>query len=139
MAASQSADSLIHHCLENRCCQIFNSCTLIDQRLNISFSKYTAPCRYRIDHRVLFRSFIQSLRIGVEQNGHLVDKRTCTPCTGPIHSLLDRLSVKRNLRIFAAQFNGHIRLRDQSLYSSTACDHFLFERNSQKISQRKTA
>ena len=65
MTAGQSADSLIHHCLENRCCQIFNSCTLIDQRLNISFSKYTAPCRYRIDHRVFFRSFIQSLRIGV--------------------------------------------------------------------------
>jgi hypothetical protein len=42
LAAGKTADGLINYCLEDRSGEVFLGCTVVDERLNIGFGKYTA-------------------------------------------------------------------------------------------------
>ena len=69
----------------------------------------------------------------------MVNKSTRAAGTGSVHSLLYGRSVECNLCIFAAQFDGHIRLRNQGLHRFTAGDYFLFKANAEQLCQRQSA
>ena len=138
MAAGQSADSLVYYRLENRGGQVFYGRAVIDQRLNIRLGKNTASGGDGIDHLLPFSCFIQSRRISIEQNRHLVDKRSRASGTGTIHSLLNGRTVKRDLCIFASQFYRHIGFRNQCFNGLAAGYDFLFKMYAQKFCQGKS-
>ena len=74
LAAGQTADRLIHHCLENGDCQIFFGSSLIDQWLDVCFGKNTAPGGDGVDGIITFGVLIQTGCIGLKKAGHLIDK-----------------------------------------------------------------
>ncbi len=54
--------------------------------------------------------FIKALGIGIEENGHLIDKRTCTPRAGAVHTLLEPIAEVNDLCILSPEFNRDIGL-----------------------------
>ena len=63
--------------------------TFVDQRLDVCFGKNTAAGCNRVDCFVIFRIFIQTGGICLNQGSHLVSKRTGTACADTVHTLVD--------------------------------------------------
>ena len=137
--AGQTADGLVDDRLEDRRRQVLHGRAFVDQRLNIGLREHAAARRDRIDQFIILGSFIQTTRIGVEEDRHLVDERTCTAGTGTVHALLDGLSVEGDLRVLTAQLDGDIRLGDQRLDSLAARDDLLLEVHIHQVGERQTA
>ncbi len=87
LAAGKTADGLIYHSLKNGGRQVFFCGPFVDQRLDIGFSEDAAPCRDGVQGMVIFRIFVEARRIRLQQGGHLVDERTGTAGTDPVHAL----------------------------------------------------
>lgn len=56
----------------------------------------------------LGRQLVQTLGIGFEQTGHLVNKRTRSPSTGSVHALLQIGAHESDLGIFSPQLDDYI-------------------------------
>ena len=136
MTTGKTAYCLINYSLKNGRSQIFNRCPLIDKGLYICLGEYTASGSDRINHCVLFRSFIKSCSISIEQYSHLIYESTCTACTCSVHTLFDSLPVKCYLSVLTAQFYGNISFRDKCLNSSAAGHHLLLKRDLQYVRKR---
>ena len=60
LAAGQTTDGLIYHCLENGGSQIFLGSTVIDQRLDICLGKNAAPGGNGIKRFIIFCVFVKT-------------------------------------------------------------------------------
>ena len=74
LAAGQSADGLIDHCLKNRGGQVLLGGSFIDQGLDIGFGENTAAGRDRIKGAVSAGIGIEPRRIGLQEACHLIDE-----------------------------------------------------------------
>ena len=74
LAAGQSADGLIDHCLENRGSQVLLGGSFIDQGLDIGLGENTAAGRDRIKGAVSAGIGIEPRRIGLQEACHLIDE-----------------------------------------------------------------
>ena len=125
---------LIHHCLENRCCQIRFTDALIHQRLNISFRIDPAPGGNGIEMYPIFCQRIQRLDIHTEERRHMCQKRSRPTCTFPICSEI-HLAISLEIhhpRIFPTQRNSHIDLGVKPPQGLCLCLHFIHERDLQR-------
>lgn len=83
-----TADGLVHHCLEDGHCQVLLGCALVDQGLQVTLGKNTAPGGNGIDPLVVSGIFIETFSIGAQQRCHLVDEGTGATGTDAIHALV---------------------------------------------------
>ncbi len=67
-SAGKTGDGLVYNCLENRSGQILLGCTVVDQRLDVSFGKYTAAGCDRVERFVIL-SHIRSDRWHLSEAG----------------------------------------------------------------------
>ena len=112
LSAGKPADRLIDNCLKDRCRQIRFGSTLIDQRLDIGFGKYTTACGDGIQCLIMFGVFIEPGCIGLQKRCHLVDERAGTSCTDTVHTLLHIAAFKiDDLCVFSAEFDRNVSLR----------------------------
>ena len=110
--AGKTTDRLVDDCLENRGRKIFSCGTFIDQRLDVCFGKNTAAGCNWIDRLVIFRIFIQTGGICLDQGSHLVNKRTCTAGTDTVHTLFYITAFKiDDLCILTTKLDRNICLR----------------------------
>jgi len=56
--------------------------------------------------------FIETRSIGFQQDGHLINKRTCPAGAGTVHPEFGRFPKICDLGIFAAQLYRDIRIRN---------------------------
>ena len=129
MTAGQTTDGLVYNSLENRSSQVFHLRTFVNQRLDIRLRKNAAAGCDWIYHVHILCGFIQTAGVCIQQNRHLVDKRTCTACTGTVHSLFDGGAIERNLGVFPAQLDSYFRFRNQGFYRLAAGNNFLLKVN----------
>ena len=57
-SAGKTTDGLVDNCLENRSRQVFFGSTVVDQRLNVRFGKYTTTCGNWINCLIISSVFI---------------------------------------------------------------------------------
>ena len=138
LTAGKSRNCLANYSLENRSRNILTAGALINQRLNISFSKYTTAGRNRVNLLHAFCKLVQSHSISFEQSCHLVYKGTSTTGTGTIHALLYTAAEISNLGVFTTKLNYNISLRNQFFYRGSSGNNFLNKRNIQPLRNRKT-
>ena len=139
LTAGKTRNSLVYNRLINRSRNIFLAGTLVNQRLNISFCKYTTAGRNRINLLSVFRKLVQTVGISFKQSRHLIDKSTRTACTGTVHSLLNAAFKICNLSVFTAKLNYNISLGNNFLNSRSSRNNFLNKRNVKPVRNRKTA
>ncbi len=128
-AAGKSADGLVDHRLKNRSRQILLGSAFVDQRLDICLGKHAAARRDRIERLIIFGVFVQARCIGLYQGSHLVDKRTCTAGTDPVHALLHIAALEvDDLGIFPAKLDCDICLGGKLLQGGGHSDNLLHKR-----------
>ena len=88
---------------------------------------------------MLARQFVQAARVGVQKRGHLVDERAGAAGARAVHALLDALVEVDDLRVLAAQLDGHVRFGDERLNRRLGGDDLLHELNAQPLRQQKPA
>ena len=140
LTAGETADRLVDDRLKDRGRQILFCRALIDEGLDVRLGKDTAARGDRVDCLVVFRIFIESGRIGLDQRRHLVDERSGSTGTDTVHALLDVAAFEINdLRILTAQLNRHIGLRCVVGQCGRHTDNLLHKRNVQMLCERQTA
>ena len=135
LAAGQTGDGLLHHCLEDGGGQVGFCGALVDKGLNIGLGKNTAACGDRIDLLIIDRLLVQTGGIGLEQRSHLVNKGTGAAGADTVHTLFQTALEIDDFSVFAAQLNGHIGLRCHMLQGGSNGHNFLHKRNFQSLSQ----
>ena len=135
----KTTDGLVYDCLKNRSRQVFTGCTFVDQRLNICFCKYTATGSNRVDCFIIFRIFVQTAGICLDQGSHLVDKGTSTAGADTVHSLLNIAAFKINdLGILTTKLDSYVCLWSCVLQSGRYSDNLLYERYTEVFCQCQT-
>ena len=135
MPACKTAYGLINNRLKYGSCKIFYRCPFINQRLYICLCKNSAACSYWVNNGIIFCRLVEPVSVSIEQNGHLVNKCTCTAGTCAVHPLLNSTAEEGNLCIFSAQFYYNICLRDYFLNSKRTGNNLLFKLRLYSFSQ----
>ena len=138
-AAGQTGDGLIHHCLKDGGGEIGRRGALVDERLNVGFGKDSAACGNGVDLGRLFRGAIESLRVGLEQSGHLVDEGACAPGAYAVHPFLRGAGEVDDLGILPAELDGDIRSGKARAQRGSDSDDLLHEGNLQSPGEAKRA
>ena len=124
----QTGNGLVNNCLENGSCQVFLSCPIVDEGLDVCFCEYTTAGSDGINHFMAFCVFVQTCCVCVQQACHLVDEGTGTAGTYAVHTLFHIPAGEINdFRIFAAQFDGNICLGHNGFDGVSSSNHFLNE------------
>ena len=111
LTTGKTTDRLVYHRLENRSREILSCGTFVDQRLDVCFGKNTAAGCNRVDCFVIFRIFIQTGGICLDQGSHLVNKRTGTACADTVHTLFNVTALKiNNFCVFTAELDRNVCL-----------------------------
>jgi hypothetical protein len=107
-AASQTADSLVHHRLEHRGRDILSGGPFVQEWLDVALGEDPAPGGNRVDDPVAGGQVVQPGRVCAQQGRHLIDERPGSPSTGTIHPLFETTAEEGELGVLAAQFDHHI-------------------------------
>ena len=110
LTAGKARNSLAYNSLENRSRNILTAGTFVNQRLNISFSKYTTAGSNRINLLHTLGKLVESACICFKQSSHLVNKGTSTTGTSTVHTLLYTTTEICNLGVFTTKLNYNISL-----------------------------
>ena len=131
--AGKPGDGLHDHGLENGGGDVVAARAFVQERLHVSLGKNAAARRDGVDGRVAGGHLIEAGRVGVEQGGHLVDEGAGTTRAGAVHALLDAVVEVDNLRVLAAQLDGHVGGRYQSLDRRLVGDDLLDKGHGQPL------
>ena len=139
MAGCKTCDRLVDDSLKNRGSEVFLTRAIVDQRLNVSLGKNAAARGNRINVRISFCQFVQTVGIGFQQTCHLINEGPGSAGTRSVHFLFKRCAEKRDFGIFAAKFNGNVGLRTNDFDRFGAGDNFLDEFEVQDVGQAHAA
>ncbi len=135
LTAGKAGDGLIHHRLENGGSQVRLGGALVDQRLDIGFGKDAAAGRNGIDLLIALGCFVEALRVGLQQGGHLVDEGAGAAGAHAVHPLIQAALEVDDLCVLASQFNGDVCLRRGGFQGGGHSHHLLDELDSKGLSQ----
>ena len=138
-ALCQTADGLVHHRLEDGHCQVLLGCALVDQGLQVTLGKNTAPGGNGIDPLVVSGIFIETFGIGAQQRCHLVDEGTGAAGTDAVHALVPSAGEIEDLGILTAQLDGYVGLGIPAVQALAHGDDFLDKGDLHGLGQRHTA
>ena len=138
-ALCQTADGLVHHRLEDGHCQVLLGCALVDQGLQVTLGKNTAPGGNGIDPLVVSGIFIETFGIGAQQRCHLVDEGTGAAGTDAVHALVPSAGEVEDLGILTAQLDGYIGLGIPAVQALAHGDDFLDKGDLHGLGQCHTA
>ena len=140
LAAGKAADGLIDHGLEDGSRQVFPGGAVVDQGLYIGFGENAASGRNGIKRAVALCILVQTGGVRLKKGSHLVNKRTCAAGTDTVHTLFDIAVFEvDDLCVFAAQFDGDVRLGSDLLKSGGDSYDFLYEGDLKVIGQGQAA
>ena len=138
-AARQARDGLGHDGLEDGSGDVLGAGAFVEQRLHVSLGKDAAAAGNGIDGGGVGREFVKAAGVGVQQGCHLVDERARTAGTGAVHALLDAVVEVDDLGVLAAQLDGDIGGRNESLDGAFAGDDLLDKLQVEPLGQQQAA
>ena len=136
-AAGKTGDGLVHHCLKDGGGEIGRRGTLVDEGLNVGLGKDSAACGNGVDLGRLFCGTIESLRVGLKQSGHLVDKGARAAGAYTVHPFLRGTGEVDDLGVLAAELNGDVRPGKACAQRGSDRNDFLHEGNLQSTGEAK--
>ena len=138
-AAREARDGLGDHRLEDGGGDVLLARALVEQRLHVGLREHAAAACDRIDGGVALRELVEAARVGVEQRRHLVDEGARAAGAGAVHALLDAVVEVDDLRVLAAELDGHVSARDERLDRRLAGDDLLHEADIEPLGEQKAA
>ena len=138
-AARQARDGLGHDSLEDGGGHVLGAGALVEQRLDVGLGKDAAAAGNGIDGGGVCRELVEAAGIGVQQSGHLVDERARAAGAGAVHALLDAVVEVDDLGVLAAQLDGDIGGRDESLDGALAGNDLLDKLQVEPLGQQQAA
>ncbi len=132
LAAGKPRDRLIHDRLKDRGGKVGLRCTLVDEGLNVRLGEHAAARGNGVDLFVMCGLAVETRGVGLQQGGHLVDKRARTARAHAIHALLKRRTEVNDLRVLAAKLNGDVHLRRGALERLRHRHDLLYERHAER-------
>ena len=127
LSAGKAGNGLVDDCLKNRRSQICFGSPFVDQRLDVTLGKHTAPGGNRINLFVMGRFCIQPGGIRLQEGCHLVDEGSCPAGTDPVHPFFQPSGEVNDLCVLPAELNCNISLRCCLLQSGCNRHNFLHE------------
>ena len=127
--AGKARNCLVNNCLKNGSGNVFAACTFVNQRLNVSFCKYTAACGNRINLLAACGEFVKARSVSFKKSSHLIDKGTCTAGTCTVHALFNAACKISNFGVFTTKFDYNISLGNDFFNGSSCRYNFLNKRN----------
>ena len=110
-AARQAGDGLRDHGLEDGRGDVLAARAFVKQRLHVGFREHAAAAGDGIDGGGMLRQLVQAAGVGVQKRRHLVDERARAAGARAVHALLDAVVEVDDLRVLAAQLDGHVGFR----------------------------
>ena len=138
-AAGEAGDGLGHHRLEDGGGDVLLARALVQKRLHIGLGEHAAAARDGIDGLMIGRQLVQAAGVGVQKGRHLVDEGARAAGAGAVHALLDAVVEVDDLRVLAAQLDGHVGLRDERLHRRLRRDDLLHEGHVEPLGQKQAA
>ena len=138
-AARQARDGLGHDSLEDGGRHVLGAGALVEQRLDVGLGKDAAAAGDGIDGGGVGRELVKAAGVGVQQSGHLVDERARAAGAGAVHALLDAVVEVDDLSVLAAQLDGDIGGRDESLDGALAGNDLLDKLQVEPLGQQQAA
>ena len=138
-AARQARDGLCHDGLEDGGSHVLGAGALVEQRLHVSLGKDAAAAGDGIDGGGVGRELVEAAGIGVQQGGHLIDKRARAAGAGAVHALLDAVIEVDDLGVLAAQLDGDVGSGDESLDGALAGDDLLDKLQVEPLGKQQAA
>ena len=106
-AAGQTADSLLHHSLQNGGRNVLAGHAAIEQGHNVRLGEHAAARSNGVEGCVTRGQGVEPSGVGIEQTGHLVDEGPCAAGTGFVHAQFHILPEVEQLGVLAAKLHGH--------------------------------
>ena len=138
-AARQARDGLGHDGLEDGGGHVLGAGALVEQRLDVGLGKDTAAASDGIDGGGVGREFVKAAGVSVQQGCHLVDERARAAGAGAVHALLDAVVEVDDLGVLAAQLDGDIGGRNESLDGAFTGDDLLDKLQVEPLGQQQAA
>ena len=138
-AARQAADGLRHHRLEDGRGDVLLARALVDERLHVGLREHAATAGDGIQRGRALRQHVQAAGVGVQERGHLVDEGARAAGARAVHALFDALVEVDDLRILAAQLDGHVGGGDEGFHRRLAGDDLLHELDAQPLGEQQAA
>ena len=138
-AARQARDGLGHDGLEDGGRHVLGAGAFVKQRLHVSLGKDAAAAGDGIDGGSVGRELVEAARVGVQQGCHLVDEGARAAGAGAVHTLLDTVVKVDDLGVLAAQLDGDIGGRDESLDGALAGNDLLDKLQVEPLGQQQAA
>ena len=138
-AARQARDGLGHDSLEDGGGHVLGAGALVEQRLHVGLGKDAAAAGDGIDGGGVGRELVEAARVGVQQGCHLVDEGARAAGAGAVHTLLDTVVKVDDLGVLAAQLDGDIGGRDESLDGALAGNDLLDKLQVEPLRQQQAA
>ena len=126
-ALGEVADGLVHDGLEDGERDVLAAHAGVHQGLHVGLREHAAARGDGMDLLSLRGKVIEPLRVGREQDGHLVDERAGAAGAGAVHALLHGAPEVGDLGVLAAELHGGVGLRDKLPYGGRAGDYLLLE------------
>ena len=134
----ESRNRLVNDRLINAGSQVFFARALVQQGLDVGFSEHAAAGSDRIQAFMLLAECIQLFDRYRKERRHLIDKSSCAAGTRAVHALIHAAAEEYHLRIFAPEFDDHIRIRFERLDDFTCCKYFLHKRQVSRARQSQS-
>ena len=135
LAAGKAGDGLVDDGLKNGGSQIGQRCALVDERLDVRLGEHAAARGDGIELVIVCCGAVQPLGVRLQERGHLVDERAGAACADAVHALLQPAAEVDDLGILAAQLNGDVRLRGDSLQAGGHGDDLLHKADVQGLAE----
>ena len=138
-AARQAGDGLRHHGLEDGRGDVLAARAFVKKRLHVGFREHAAAAGDGIDGGGMLRQLVQAAGVGVQERRHLVDERAGAAGARAVHALLDAVVEVDDLRVLAAELDGHVGFRDEGFDGGLAGDDLLHELDAEPLGQKQAA
>ena len=133
LAAGKAGDRLVHHRLKDGRREIGARRALVDKRLDVRLGEHAAARGDGVDLLIVRGLAVETRGIGLQQGGHLVDKRAGAAGADAVHALFEPTFEVDDLGILAAEFDGDIHLRRDALERLRDGDDLLHKGDAERL------
>ena len=133
LAAGKARNGLVDDRLEDRGGEVGLRRALVDEGLDIRLGEHAAARGDGVDLLIVRGLAVETRGIGLQQGGHLVDKRAGAAGADAVHALFEPAFEVDDLGILAAEFDGDIHLRRDALERLRDGDDLLHKGDAERL------
>ena len=133
LAAGKAGDRLVDDRLKDRGGKVRLRRALVDEGLDVRLGEHAAARGDGVDLLIVRGLTVETRGIGLQQGGHLVDKRAGAAGADAVHALFEPAFEVDDLGILAAKLDGDVYLRRDALERLRDGDDLLHEGNAQRL------